>query len=139
MSALLVKDQLRFPSLSIPGGEGSQASGTTQGKVFILLSDLMSPSLSPQWYWLHPQLHLIVNDLIVNDSNNSVGKSNSDFCLHLGFIAVKSPHDHGNSYKGKHFIGADLQVQRFSPLSSWWETRQHPGRHGAGGAESSTS
>jgi hypothetical protein len=34
---------------------------------------------------------------------------------------VKRHHDHSNSYKGKHLIGADLQVQRFSPLSSWWE------------------
>jgi hypothetical protein len=25
-------------------------------------------------------------------------------------------HDHGNSYKGKHFIGDDLQLQRLSPL-----------------------
>ena len=27
-------------------------------------------------------------------------------------------HEHGNSYKGQHFIGAGIQVQRFSPLSS---------------------
>jgi hypothetical protein len=27
----------------------------------------------------------------------------------------------GNSYKGKHLTGADLQVQKFSPLSSRWE------------------
>jgi len=45
-----------------------------------------------------------------------------------------------NSYKGQYLIGAGLQVQRFSPLSSWQEAWQHPGRHGAGeGAESSTS
>jgi hypothetical protein len=25
----------------------------------------------------------------------------------------------------------NLQVQRFSPLSSWQEASQHPGRHGA--------
>ena len=36
-------------------------------------------------------------------------------CLGLGFTAVKRYHDQGNSYKG-HFIGAVLQVQRFSPL-----------------------
>jgi len=30
-------------------------------------------------------------------------------------------HDHGKSYKGQHLTGADLQVQRFSPLSSRWE------------------
>ena len=36
-------------------------------------------------------------------------------------IAVKRHHDHGNSYKGKHFTGASLQSQRFSPLLSWWE------------------
>jgi len=27
-------------------------------------------------------------------------------------------HDQGKSYKGQHLIGAGLQVQRFSPLSS---------------------
>ena len=30
-------------------------------------------------------------------------------------------HDQGKSYKGQHLIGAGLQVQRFSPLSSRWE------------------
>ena len=45
-----------------------------------------------------------------------------------------------NSYKVQHFIGAALQVQRFSPLSSWQEARQPAGRHGTGeGAEGSTS
>jgi hypothetical protein len=34
---------------------------------------------------------------------------------------VNRHHDHGNSDKGKHFIGAGLQFQRFGPLSSWWE------------------
>jgi hypothetical protein len=33
-------------------------------------------------------------------------------------IAVKRCHDQGNPYKGQHLIGAGLQVQRFSPLSS---------------------
>jgi hypothetical protein len=37
------------------------------------------------------------------------------------FIAVKRHHDQGNSYKGQHLIGAGLQVQGFSPLSSRWE------------------
>jgi hypothetical protein len=31
---------------------------------------------------------------------------------------VNRHHDHGNSYKGQYLIGAGLQVQRFSPLSS---------------------
>lgn len=57
--------------------------------------------------------------------------------LSLGFSAVTRHHDyHISSYKGKHLIGPGLQFQSFSPLSSWWEVRQHPGRHGA---ESSTS
>jgi hypothetical protein len=30
-------------------------------------------------------------------------------------------HDQGNSYEEQHLIGAGLQVQRFSPLSSRWE------------------
>ena len=50
---------------------------------------------------------------------------------------MKKHHDHSNSYKGKHLIGADLQ--RFSPLllrEAW----QHAGRHYAGEvAESSVS
>jgi hypothetical protein len=50
-------------------------------------------------------------------------------------IAVKRHHDQGNSYKGQRLIGAGLQVQRFSPLPS----RREHGRHGAGGAESSSS
>ena len=52
-------------------------------------------------------------------------------------IVVKRHHDQGNSYKGKHLVGAGLQFQRFRPLSSWWEAWQHAGRHGARGAEGS--
>jgi hypothetical protein len=55
-------------------------------------------------------------------------------------IAVKGHHYHGNSYKGKHFIGAGLQFHRLSPLSSWWVAWQHAGRYGAGeGADSFSS
>jgi hypothetical protein len=42
-------------------------------------------------------------------------------------------------YKGQHLVGAGLQVQSLSPLSSWQEAQQCPGRCGTGGAESSTS
>ena len=38
-------------------------------------------------------------------------------------IAV-SLHDHGNTYKGKHWIGAGLQFQRISPLA-WWRMVAH--------------
>jgi hypothetical protein len=31
---------------------------------------------------------------------------------------MKGYHDQSNSYKGQHLVGAGLQVQRFSPLSS---------------------
>jgi hypothetical protein len=34
---------------------------------------------------------------------------------------VNRQHDQGNSYKGQYLIGAGLQVQRFSSLSSRWE------------------
>jgi hypothetical protein len=44
----------------------------------------------------------------------------------------KRHHDQGNSYKGKHLIGAGLQFLRFSPFLPWQETWQHVGRHGAG-------
>ena len=55
-------------------------------------------------------------------------------------IVMKKVHDHGNSHKGKQLIRAGLQVQRFSPLSSWQEAWQHGDRHGAGEeAECSTS
>ena len=51
--------------------------------------------------------------------------------------AVNRHHDQGHSCKGQHFIGAGLQVQRsvIIKVGTW----QHPGRHGAGGAESSAS
>ena len=52
--------------------------------------------------------------------------------------AEKRHLDHDNSFKGQYLIGSGLQVQRFSPLLCC-ETWQHPSRHGAGGAESSTS
>jgi hypothetical protein len=42
--------------------------------------------------------------------------------FYLGFhCCADTMHDQDNSYKGKHLIGAGLQVQRFSPLSLWWE------------------
>jgi hypothetical protein len=34
---------------------------------------------------------------------------------------VNRHHDQGKCYKGQHLIGAGLQVQKFSPLSSRWE------------------
>ena len=34
-------------------------------------------------------------------------------------IAVKKHHDHDNSSKEKHLIGASLQFQMSSPLSQW--------------------
>jgi len=46
---------------------------------------------------------------------------------------VKRHRDQGNSYKGQCLIGAGLQSQRFSPLSSWREAWTYEGRHGAGG------
>jgi hypothetical protein len=42
-------------------------------------------------------------------------------CLGLCIAAVKRSHDQENTYKRKHFIGACLQFQRFSTLSSWWD------------------
>ena len=69
------------------------------------------------------------------DSNERERKS----CLSQCSIAMKRHRDHSNSYKEKHLTGAGLQVQRFSPLLSWWEACQNPGILGAGGAQSSTS
>jgi hypothetical protein len=59
---------------------------------------------------------------------------------HVFSFTVKRYHDHGNSSKEKHLIGAGLHFQWFSPLSAWREECQHTGRHGAGkGAGSSRS
>jgi hypothetical protein len=44
-----------------------------------------------------------------------------------------------SSYKGQCLIGASLQDQSFRPLLSRWEAWHCAGRHGAGGARSSTS
>jgi hypothetical protein len=41
--------------------------------------------------------------------------------LHRVSIAVKRQCDEGNAYKEQHLIGADLQFQSFSLLSSMWE------------------
>jgi hypothetical protein len=59
--------------------------------------------------------------------------------MSYGYIAVERYRDQGTSYKRQHLIGACLQFQRFSPLSSWQEAWQYDSRHGAGGAKSSTS
>ena len=60
------------------------------------------------------------------------------YCLGLDFIAVKKHQDHCNSYKEQHLIGAGLQFQRFSLLSSWREAWYHAGTLSAGGAKGST-
>ena len=61
-------------------------------------------------------------------------------CLSQGFITVKKHHDHSNSYKGKHLMGAGLQFQTFRTLSSQQEAWWHVDRRGAaGGAKSCTS
>jgi hypothetical protein len=77
--------------------------------------------------------HLLNEKLIMKYKDGSLST-----CLSPSFIAVKRHHDHGNSYKGKHFTGAGFQFQRFNPLSSCQKARQHAGRHGAGGAKAST-
>jgi hypothetical protein len=42
-------------------------------------------------------------------------------CLSQGFTDVNRHQDQGNSHKDNILIGAGLQVQRFSPLSSRWD------------------
>jgi hypothetical protein len=59
-------------------------------------------------------------------------------CLRVS-TAEKRHHDQDHTHKGQHFIGAGLQSQRFSPLSSWQEAWQQTGSHGSGGADSSIS
>lgn len=49
---------------------------------------------------------------------------------------MKKHHGQRNSFKGKHLVGAGLQFQGVSLLSSCEEACEHAGRHGAGeGAE----
>lgn len=45
--------------------------------------------------------------------------------------AVKGRHDHGSSHKRKTFHWGGFHVQKFSPLSLWWDTLVK-GRHGTG-------
>jgi hypothetical protein len=60
------------------------------------------------------------------------------FCFGWCPSAVKRHRDQANSEKD--VIGAGLQFQKFSPLSSWQTTAwQHAGRYDAGVVESSTS
>lgn len=56
-------------------------------------------------------------------------------CLSQRSITLKSHNDHANSYKGQYLIGTGWQIQRFSLLGAWLCL----GRHGAGGAKSTTS
>ena len=58
-------------------------------------------------------------------------------CPSWGFIAVKRHHDHSNSYKRKHLIGACLQFTRFRQLSLSQGAWSRPGIGEV--AESSTS
>jgi hypothetical protein len=48
-------------------------------------------------------------------------------------------HDQGKSYKGQHLTRAGLQESEVQSIIIKAGARQHPSRHGAGGAESSTS
>jgi len=50
--------------------------------------------------------------------SESEKKGEGGHCLSLGFTAVNRHHDQCEFYKGQRLIGAGLQVQRFSPLSS---------------------
>jgi hypothetical protein len=52
-------------------------------------------------------------------------------CLRV-FIAVKRYHDHSSSSKRKHLIETCVQVQKCSPLSSWWEAQRCLGRYDTG-------
>ena len=58
----------------------------------------------------------------------------------LGFYnCEETPGPRQTFYKGKHFIGAHSQFQRFRPLLSWREAWHYRGRHGVGGAGNATS
>ena len=50
-------------------------------------------------------------------SSKTLSKTFEFYCCEK--TKTKQKHDYGNSYKGKHLIGAGLQFQKFSPLSSW--------------------
>jgi hypothetical protein len=79
-------------------------------------------------YW---KLYISFKKWIVWKWQSCKKSSKINHCLSLCSIAVKRHHDHGNSYKGKHFIeiGLVLEVQS---LLSWWEAWWHTGRCGTG-------
>lgn len=56
----------------------------------------------------------------VQAEGNRNGKSLEAFYLRVS-NAVTRHHEHGKSYKEKYLIGACLQFQKFSLLSSWHE------------------
>ena len=66
-------------------------------------------------------------------------KRNTGTVLVRVFIAVKILHNQGNSYKGQRVIGAGFTGSEVQSIIIKAGTWQYPGRHGAGGAESSTS
>jgi hypothetical protein len=78
---------------------------------------------------------LLVYNIYKQHKIKSFQKKSLKAVLVRGFIVVHRHHDQELFLERQHLNGAGLQVQRFSPLSS----RQEQGRHGAGGAESSTS
>ena len=59
-------------------------------------------------------------------------------CLH-GCDSQMSVDGYGGISKLGFYCWGWLTIQRFSPLSLWWEAWQHAGRLSARGAESSTS
>ena len=76
---------------------------------------------APKYYWI---IHFWALSCLHFDADKNG-------CLSHCPIAVKRHHEQGNSYKGN-IIGAGLQFQGFSPLSSRQEAWQHPVRCGAG-------
>ena len=120
-------------------------------KLFVWLLGFFILSFISLWfYFSDSSLLLITADSSVPANQTAQNLNSKEWSLNFSLklhkvlvrvsIAVKRHYDHGNSYKGKHLIGAGLWFQRFSPLSSWWGAWQHVGRHGAGKvAESSTS
>jgi hypothetical protein len=64
-------------------------------------------------------LNGIIGNLGAIPSGSEVSLSLKSLCGYLRFsFAVKRYYNHGNSYKGKYLIGADLEFKRFSLLLS---------------------
>ena len=111
--------------------------GLILGTVYLLTLAALLPSWISKWVQYNSVLCLMAG---IYSTDGSTLWSSMPLCrclrvllLCLDTVTKASP------IKKKHLIGAGLQLQRFGPLSSWWEAWHHAGWLGARGVKSSRS